>query len=94
MKHLLAIMAGVMLCQYIPSPLSLVAPSAPTQNPTVTSPYTFVTPLQGGGYAISHPGNVPYQPPTYIRPLGNGGFVTNQPDGVGVLIVPRGNDEQ
>lgn len=94
MKHLLVVMAGVVLCQYVPR--SLLAPSAPTQNqggPIVTSPYTFVTPLEGGGYAISHPGNVPYQPPTYVRPLGNGGFVTNQ-SGIGVVVVPNAEENR
>lgn len=93
MRYLLVMMAGVMLCQYVPSPLSLVAPNAPAQAPTVTSPYTFVTPLEGGGYAISHPGNVPYQQPDYIRPLGNGGYVTTLP-GVGVLIAPSRNAQE
>jgi hypothetical protein len=90
-----AAIAGVVLCQYA-APLSLVAPSAPEapqQQPTVTSPWTFVTPLEGGGYAISHPGNVPYRPPNYIRPLGNGGFVTNQP-GIGVVVVPNAQENR
>ena len=32
-----------------------------------------------GGYIVSQPGAMPYQPPTYVNPTGNGGYIATQP---------------